>query len=268
MARVLAVVARKGGCGKTSISASLCAVSVSRAFPCVTVDADSQASMTRWALGDESVQLGWMQTVAALQWPVSGFAEADSPTMAAAKTREQLLEAVLPLCVHKSEQLVGLSIVPSANHVHIESVPELVLSGLPFDLVVVDCPPDISSPLVRSVLRQADAVVSPVQCEPWAAKTMEATAREIVSVGRQDLLDEGLLRFVINMRAKCSLHEVVEKSIRKSWGRMVSPTVIPRSVSVAEASYSPPLLTKTNPLFKAGSAILAEIEKQTKRKAA
>jgi cellulose biosynthesis protein BcsQ len=269
MGVVVAVVSRKGGQGKTSFVASLAAASVSRAFHTGTVDLDSQANLSRWALGRAVVDsLNALETVAALEYPIQQIHADDYAPLRGVDTREKLLEVVLPLCVHASELVPGLSVVPTANRIHAETAKELVVKPLPFDVVFVDTPPDISTHGVRSILRQCDVVISPVVCEPWAVDATESLLREIRSVGREDLIESGLVRFVVNQRQNTAIQSKLEKVIRDQWGELVSPVVIPKTVAIAEASISPAVLTKKNPLWKAATAILSDVQRVAKRRAA
>lgn len=268
MALVVAVVARKGGLGKSTLAATLAATSVSRAFHTGTVDLDSQANLSRWALGRDYVNgLGAMQTVAALEWPVRVETQETRSPLLAAKTPDELLELVLPLCVHRGA-VEGLDVIPCALHVHPEEARSLVLSGLPMDVVVVDTPPDISTHAVRSVLRQADVVISPVVCDPWSVDATEHLIRELVSVGRGDLVERSLVRFVVNMRVRTTIADRLERDIRKLWGAMVSPVVIPRTVAIGEASLAPSVLTKKHPLWRVGMSLWADVDKTFKKRGA
>lgn len=269
MALVVALASRKGGQGKSTLAASLAAASSSGALHTATVDADSQANLSRWALGRALVdQLGAANSVAALEFPPSGFLAQDVVALRDAETREQLAKAALPLCGHASEYVPGLTVIPTANHIHVETAKDLVLSELPFAAVVVDTPPDISLPAVRSILRQCDVVISPVVCEPWAVDATESLIREIMSVGRRDLVDSGRVRFVVNMRQKCAVHDKLERSIRDHWGDLVSRVVIPRSIAVAEASISPAVLTKKHTLYKAALSLWKELRQVHEKRGA
>lgn len=266
---MIAAVARKGGQGKTSLAASLAAVSVSKTFHTATVDADSQANLSRWALGRAVVDgIGMLESVAALEFPANAILRDDHPVLRQADSRQKLLEYVLPTCVYSTQAITGLSVIPTANHLHVETAQELAISALPFDVVIVDTPPDISTPAVRSILRQADVVISPVVCEPWAVDATESLVREIYSVGRRDLVDSGRIRFVVNMRQKCAIHDKLEAAIRQQWGGLVSSVVIPRSVAISEASISPEVLTKKHPLWKAATGIWGDVQRLAKRSAA
>jgi cellulose biosynthesis protein BcsQ len=270
MSFVVAVAQRKGGAGKTTLAATLAATSVSRAFHTGTVDLDSQANLSRWALGREVVDgLFPLRSVAALEWPIrTETVEFGSPLLEA-KSEAELLEIVLPECVHESPKVPGLKVVPCAPHIHPEEARSLVLQSLPFDVAIVDTPPDVSGWAVRSVLRQADAVVAPVVCDPWAIDGVEHLLREIVSVGRGDLLDRGLVRLVLNMKQKTALADRMENEIRRLWGDLICPVVIPRSVAIAEASLAAEVLTKKHALWKAGLGIWADLDNTlTKREAA
>lgn len=269
MATIIAVAGRKGGAGKTTFAATLAATSVSKLFHTGTVDLDSQGNLSLWALGrDAATGLGALQTVAALEFPPSELLRADYPELAAVATRSELVDVVSKSCIHKSECVAGLSVVPVTPRIHPENIRDVVLAALPFDVVIVDCPPDVSTHAVRSVLRQADAVISPVVCEPWAVDATEQLAVEIVSCKREDLLDSGALRFVVNMRQKTSMSDKLEKALRARWGKLVSPVVVPRSVAIAEASLSPSLLTKKHPLWKVGMSLWSEVERTQKKRGA
>jgi cellulose biosynthesis protein BcsQ len=268
MALVVAVACRKGGCGKSTLAATLAATSVSRSFHTGTVDLDSQANLSRWALGREHVdRLGAMQTVAALEWPVRTETQETRSPLLAAKSPEQLLELVLPECVHRGA-VEGLDVIPCAPHIHPEEARSLVLSDLPHAVVVVDTPPDISTYAVRSVLRQADVVISPVVCDPWSVDATEYLVRELVSVGRGDLVERGLVRFVVNMRQKTAMADRLERDIRKVWGGMVSSVVIPKTVAIGEASFAPALLTKKHPLWRVGMSLWADVDRTFKKRGA
>ena len=270
MAFTVAVAQRKGGCGKSTIAASLVAVGASRALHVATVDVDSQANLSRWLLPRDAVRsLSRLQTVAALEYPPRRESRAfGDPLFAPDITREQLLELTLPGCVFESPNVPGVRVVPIAPHVHVEDAKELLVSALPAEVVVVDSPPDVSLPAVRSILAQADVVIAPVVCEPWAIDATEELLREIVSVGRRDLIDRGLVRFVVNMRQKCAMHDKFEKLLRQQWGELVSPVVIQRAVSVAECSLDSSLLTKKNPLWKAGVSLWNDIDKSLLKRGA
>lgn len=268
MATVVAVAQRKGGCGKSTLVVSLAAVASSRALHVATVDVDSQANASRWLLSRELVEgLSRMQTVAALEYPPRReWLEMGSPLTATNVSEKDVLETVLPWCLHRSS--IGVDVVPVAPHIHAEDAKHLLLSELPVDLVLVDCPPDVSAPAVRSVLAQADVVVSPVVCEPWAVDATEQIIREIVSVGRRDLIDRGLVRFVVNMRTKCAMHDRFENLLRERWGSLVSPVVISRAVSVAESSLDSSLLTKKTALWKAAEMVWKDIQSKGQKRGA
>lgn len=267
MAGVVVLLARKGGAGKSTLAATLATASPFGAFHIGTVDLDSQANLSRWALGRDVVsELGALQSVAALEYPPAGLLREDFVDLKRVGTREELVEIVRSRCIHSVDHIRGLSIIPTAPHIHAETARELVVSRLPFGAVIVDTPPDISTPAVRSVLSQADVVISPVIPEPWAVDSMEAVAREIRLAGRSDLLDDSRVRFVVNQRQKTALHDKLEKNMRESWGALVSRTVIPRTVAIAEASLDPRVLTPKHPLSKIGKTLWSEITRVMTKK--
>jgi cellulose biosynthesis protein BcsQ len=146
---------------------------------------------------------------------------------------------------------------------------EILLRTLPASIVIVDTGADTSTPIVRSVLRQADAVIVPVVCEPWGVDGIQEVFEEIRSVGRADLLASHSVRIVISRREKTRVHDVLENSLREQLGKMVSATVIHKSAAIAVASHRAENLTATHPLRKAANAILREtLQTITKTEAA
>jgi hypothetical protein len=89
-----------------------------------------------------------------------------------------------------------------------------------------------------------------------------------VSVGRRDLVDRSLVRFVVNMRTKTALADRLERDLRGLWGELVSSVVIPRTVAVAEASIAPELLTKKHPLWRVGMSLWADVDRTFKKRGA
>ena len=137
--------------------------------------------------------------------------------------------------------------------------------------IIVDCPPDFETKMARAAILQSDFVLSPVVPEPWAVDGCELVLGAIRSLDRDELIDTGRVLFVINQRQRCGLHDAYEKALRKRFGKMISTVVIPRNISVAEASESVSRLKPKSILFEAGKKLFCEMEKiakNSKKKAA
>jgi chromosome partitioning protein len=262
MARVVTLAQRKGGCGKTSLAVSLAAVGVSRAFQIGTVDLDSQANASAWALGTSTVRrISRECSAALLEWPPRrDWLSLSSPLRAESVTPEQVLEYAVSHCRHESESVPGLAVYPSSPGVHCDEAAELLISGLPHDWVIVDTPANSSTPATRSALAQSDYVLVPVLASSFAIWGAEMVLREIESVGRGDLIESGRVRLVINGRQKWAVQDAAEQEIRARYGDLVAVDVVPWGVRIGEASMAPELLKKTNPIWKAAERIWDELE--------
>jgi cellulose biosynthesis protein BcsQ len=274
MPTVIAIAQRKGGTGKTTLAVSLAAAAASahvatlqrsrrggalqRCNGPILLDADSQGNATTWALGALARDtIARRQSVAMLGFPVDReYLPVGSPLRDIA-TREELLDAVLPDVLLDSV-VPGLRVVGSTPMSHPEDIRELLVRMLPSDVVIVDTGADTSTPIVRSILAQSDAVIVPAVPEPWSCDGIGEVWEEIQSVGRADLLRDGRVRVVITRRERNKVHDVLEAGLRERIGDVVSKTVVPKSASIAVVSHKAENLRPTNPLAKIGAALLRE----------
>lgn len=265
MARVVVVAQRKGGTGKSTFAVSLAAVGSSRAFHCEMVDLDSQGNASAWALGTARVRSVSRETSAAmLEYPPArNWLPPGHPLLERNASRESVIEYVEVHCIHDSEVVPNLRVVPLAPHIHIEESKELLLRELPCDWVVVDTGADTSALPVRSAIAQADEIIVPVLPDSFSIWGAEHVLREVHSCGRSDLVESGRVRIVVNGRQRWALHDVAEREIRERFGELVSPLVVSRAAAISEAGAAPELLTKKNPIRKAAEALWDEIEKTT-----
>jgi cellulose biosynthesis protein BcsQ len=274
MAKVIAIAQRKGGTGKTTLAVSLAAAAscgtvaklqrsrsskpLQSCNAPILVDVDSQANATTWALGAPARDtLARLQSVAMLAWPPAVSYLPPTSPLRAVRSREELLEAVLPDVLRESV-VPGLRVVGSTPLVHPEDTDEIVLRSLPGDVVIVDTGADTSTPIARSVLVQADVVLIPAVPEPWSVDGIGEVIEECRSVGRSDLYYENRIRVVVTRRERNRVHDVLEGSLRERLGELVSRTVIPKSAAIALASHKAENLTPSHPLRKLAAAILRE----------
>ena len=263
---IVTVAQRKGGCGKTTIAASLVAAAVYENIKNVSVDLDSQATFTRWALGtDPALELLEDETAAALVFPPS-FSSMKTPRPPDGKAwnPREYFDSVAPRCFIETHR-PGHTHAGAAYRFHPEHHERLLLEFVPAPLVIVDCAPDISQPLTRSALSQTEFVFAPVVLEPWVMGSCEYLIHELHTLNRADLIHEKRIRFVVNMRARSKLQDQLERDLKKRFPGMVSKTSLARSVAVAECTREPNLLTEKTALFKCGLALLNEMAKQLNR---
>lgn len=150
---VLALVNQKGGCGKTTAAVNFAAALAAKGRRVLLVDLDPQAHATMalgWAVDDEPVLLEVLQRE-------SGVEEA----LVSAPGGFWLLPA--------SEDLAEFE-ESSARTINPESVlaEQLDLCRLPFDEVILDCPPRVDGVLALNALRACNTALLVVETGAFA----------------------------------------------------------------------------------------------------
>lgn len=213
----VAMLARKGGVGKTSTALNLAGAALDDGTKVVVlVDMDSQASLSKALLGAQVVeQLRPDQTVQAV---------ADRSRSAGDVVRETSIK--------------GLLIVPSFADLRIQPDSALNLSGIYEEdsLVIIDTPPDIRDSAARCALMAAHAVVSPLVPEAWAMQSVPGVQQMLMGSGivsNQNLMFAGWL---MNMVQRCAMHTVCIDTMQRLHGGSVFSTMIPQAVAYKEAA--------------------------------
>lgn len=149
----------------------------------------------------------------------------------------------------------GLYVVPSSMHLagaEIELVTtkrreyrlrEALRRPMPFDYVIIDCPPSLSL-VTLNALVAVDAIVVPLQCEFYALEGLSHLVKTIDRVKQHfnPTLDiHGVLLTMYDPRNRLS--GAVAADVREFFGDKVYNTVIPRNVKLSEApSYGLPAI--------------------------
>lgn len=105
----------------------------------------------------------------------------------------------------------------------------------PFDYILVDCPPSLSS-LTINAMTGCDAVLVPLQCEFFAMEGLSQLLRTVEVVRgalNPDLEIQGVVLTMYDRRNAQS--DQVASDVRSFFGSKVYETVIPRNVRLSEA---------------------------------
>lgn len=266
MPLTISVVGQKGGVGKTSLATSLFAHVVSEKIPAGILDLDAQGNATVWAVGHQTFQAVRQHAGAeAFTLPHGDIAKhlagrPNASTVAGRTLVDMVAEHVTPCA-----KLGGGHVAPANVYMAPHAFTELRLDALPFDVVIVDTPPRLSSVLLRNIAAQSDAIVAPIQLEPYAVQNIADLVNEI-SYGGPHLLDTGALRLVVTMRQRIAIHDYHATVVRKQWRKYLSPVEISRATVWAEMAIHGHAWKPNSAPAKAGAELWADISKTLKRR--
>lgn len=228
--RLLAIANQKGGVGKTTTAVNMATALAAVGKRVMLLDLDPQ--------GNASTGLGVKRSEIRKSAYDLLFEEGLNPA---------------ELCV--PTKVPGLYVVPSSMHLagaEIELVTvkrreyrlrEALRRPLPFDYVIIDCPPSLSL-VTLNALVAVDAIVVPLQCEFYALEGLSHLVKTIERVKQHfnPKLDiHGVLLTMYDPRNRLS--GAVADDVREFFGDKVYNTVIPRNVKLSEApSYGLPAI--------------------------
>ncbi len=230
MGSIISVVNQKGGVGKTTTAVNLSASVATAEKRCLLVDCDPQGNATT-CLGVNPSELK-PSLYDVLLGQHSG--------------NQLILDTQIPLL-----KLIGAN--PDLFGVEVELFSirdkEYLLHSIlgdlkgQFDYIFIDCPPSLGF-LTLNALTAADFFLVPLQCEYLAMEGMTQlleTVRLVKKTLNPSLLMLGILLTMFDQRNNLS-HQVSDE-VRRHFKSSVFQTVIPRNVTLSEASsYGKPII--------------------------
>jgi chromosome partitioning protein len=230
--RVIAVANQKGGVGKTTTAVNLAACLAALGKRVLLFDLDPQANATSG--------LGLEKTEGASAYRAllgeGGLAEKIQKT---AWDRLEIIPSELDMCG------ADIEIARLENHVHrVKNALQPVVDSGRFDVVLIDCPPSLST-LTLNALVGADDFLVPLQCEYYALEGISMITRltdQLRDSGKNPGLRlVGVVMTMFDGRTRLS-QQVVDE-VRQHFGEKVFDTLIPRTTRLAEApSFGKPII--------------------------
>ncbi len=228
--RIIAIANQKGGVGKTTTAINLATALAAVDKKVLLFDLDPQ--------GNASTGLGiprQSRSVTSYQVLIG-----EQPVGAAIVPTKVPQLSVVPASVDLSGaeiELVG------AERREYRLRQALAGAALPYDYVLIDCPPSLGL-LTLNALVAAQAVLVPLQCEFYALEGLSHLVRTIERVKRHlnpTLEIQGVVLTMFDKRN--NLSDMVAADVRGHFGDKVYETVIPRNVRISEApSHGKPVL--------------------------
>ncbi len=253
--RLLAVCNQKGGVGKTTTAVNMATALAAVGKRVLLIDLDPQ--------GNATTGLGIARSAIRKSAYDLIFEEGLDPAQLAISTKVPGLY-VLPSSVHLSGAEIELVTAKRREY----RLRESLRRPLPFDYVIIDCPPSLSL-LTLNALVAVDSIVVPLQCEFYALEGLSHLVKTIdrVKATFNPKLDiHGVLLTMYDPRNRLS--GAVAEDVREFFGDKVYKTIIPRNVRLSEApSYGLPAIVYDMkcPGAKAYIMLASEIIKREKQ---
>jgi len=212
MSAVIAIANHKGGVAKTTTCLSLGGALAEQGFQVLLVDLDPQAHLTL-SLGIRPEEVRY-------------------------SVAEALLAQKSLVAVSRETRVMGLDLAPaSSDLVVLDKVlyghrgyeyrlkRALVQTSLPYDFVLMDCPPSFGT-LTINALTAADLLVIPVQCEFYAWRSLRSVL-ELVTVVRGKTNPSLRYRLLVTMYdVRSRTHRLILDQLRRFFPQALFQTLV------------------------------------------
>lgn len=229
-ARTIAITNQKGGVGKTTTAINLSACLAEKGKRVLVVDADQQGNTTS-GLGLEKNEIDL--TIYEIFLGEATIKDVKQPTCM------EGLE-ILPSNINLTGAEIELIGKDRREFILREELEKIKTD---YDFIIIDCPPSLNL-ITINALAAADTVLVPIQCEYFALEGLEQLLHTVNLVKERlnpSLEIEGIVFTMFDARTNLSL-QVVEE-VKRSLGKNVYRTIIPRNVRLGESpSHGLPIL--------------------------
>lgn len=230
MPRLLAMANQKGGVGKTTTAVNLATALAAVGKRVMLIDLDPQGNATTGlGVSRQSIRKSAYDLI---------FEDGLNAAELAVATKVPGL-FVVPSTIHLSGAELELVTIKRREY----RLREALRRPLPFDYVIIDCPPSLSL-VTLNALVAVDGVIVPLQCEFYALEGLSHLVKTIDRVKQHfnPKLDiHGIVLTMYDPRNRLS--GAVAEDVREFFGEKVYNTVIPRNVRLSEApSYGLPAI--------------------------
>lgn len=258
--KVITLLAEKGGVGRTTLALNLAGAFALTGRRVLLVDFEGQSSLSKLCLGPTVVDQLPIHKMMASIFEENAIAIASNILVPTPFHNVTLAPSSRILADYDYPRAFTMGVAPYALR---DFLSELQDS---FDLVIIDTPPKIQGLLGVAAVIAADAVITPVEPEPFAVQSVVEVHRLLLEVQQTANSNLRHLGFVVTKKSRQSLHKATEAMLRNNYQSQVFATVIREAAPYADANAFRVPITHYEPKSKAKATQKGTAEAQAEVK--
>ena len=223
MGSIISIVNQKGGVGKTTTAVNLSSSIAAAEKKCLLVDGDPQGNATTsLGINPSSLEPSLYELILGEYTDDKFVLDTEIPMLNLIGANPDLFGAEVEMFSKKNKEYLLTNVLSQFKN--------------KYDYIFIDCPPSLGF-LTLNALTAADFFLVPLQCEYLAMEGLTQLLHTVQLVKKglnSSLLMIGILLTMFDKRNNLS-HQVANE-VRRHFGDSVFHTVIPRNVSLSEAS--------------------------------